>query len=142
MTGMAAQILWKSEKMSYRQLVDKLSDRFGGKGIEVKYQNELRSRRRGKNETLRELAQDIQRLMILAYPGERSALMDNIERDMFLTALDDEKLQLKIREKESPDLETAVKFAQTFEASKMAVEMTSRDKMNLLQLHLRLSKQL
>jgi len=41
--------------------------------------------------------------MKLAYPGERSSLSDNIERDMFLTALDDEELQLKIREKESPD---------------------------------------
>ena len=87
---------------------------------------------RGKNETLRELAQDIQRLMTLAYPGERSSLSDNIERDMFLAALDDEELQLKIREKESPDLEAAVKYAQTFEASKMAVEMNARDRHRIL----------
>lgn len=67
MSGLAAQTLWNTETLNYKQLVVKLSDRFSGRGIEVKYQNELRSRRRGKNETLRELAQDIQRLMTLAY---------------------------------------------------------------------------
>ena len=45
MTGMAAQVLWKTDKLDYHQLVNKLSDRFSGRGIEVKYQNELRSRR-------------------------------------------------------------------------------------------------
>jgi len=60
--------------------------------------------------------------MTLAYPGELSAMSNNIERYMFLTALDDVELKLKIREKETPDLEAAFKFAQTFEASKLAVE--------------------
>jgi len=61
MSGAATQILWKTEKLNYEQLVLKLSDRFSCRGIEVKYENELRSRRREKNETLKELAQDIQR---------------------------------------------------------------------------------
>jgi len=63
MTGLAAQILWGIEDMTYRQLLSKLSDRFGGQGKEEKYQNELRCKRRGRNESLRELALEIQRLM-------------------------------------------------------------------------------
>ena len=70
LSGMAAQLLWGTEEMTYDQLLEKLRNRFGGKGMEEKFQNELRCRRRARGESLQELAQDIQRLMALAYPGE------------------------------------------------------------------------
>jgi len=88
-----------TEGMSYKHLLSKLSDRFGGQGIEKKYQHELRCKRRGRNETLRELAQEIQRLMSLAYPNDRSSLADHIARDVFLTVFDDAEFELKIRER-------------------------------------------
>jgi hypothetical protein len=74
LTGVAAQLLWNTEALSYEQLVEKLRRRFGGKGMEEKFQNELRCRRRNRNDPIRELAQDIQRYA-LAYPGERSSLV-------------------------------------------------------------------
>ena len=83
--------------------------------MEEKFQNELRCRRRARNETLRELAPDVQRLMALAYPGERSSLSEHIARDAFLSALDDADLELKVREREPIDLDAAVKLAQRFE---------------------------
>jgi hypothetical protein len=125
LTGIAAQLLWNTTDLSYRQLVEKLQDRFGGKGLEEKFQNELRCRRRTKNESIRELAQDIQRLMTLAYPGERSKLSEHLARDSFLIALDDPEMELKVREREPEDLESAVKLAQRFEVFKGAVEATS-----------------
>jgi len=79
--------------------------------MEEKFQNELRCRPRARNETLRELAQDVQRLMALAYPGERSSLSEHIARDAFLSALDDAELKLKVREREPIDLDAAVKLA-------------------------------
>jgi hypothetical protein len=105
--------------------VENLRDRFGGKCLEEKFQNELRCRRRTKNESIRELAQDIQRLMTLAYPGERSKLSEHLARDSFLIALDDPEMELKVREREPEDLESAVKLAQRFEVFKGAVEATS-----------------
>jgi len=128
MTDFAAQVLWGTEELNYRQLVSKLTDRFGSKGVEEKYQNELRYRRRNRNEPIRELAQDIQRLMSLAYPNERSSLADHIARDAFLTALDDPELDLKVREREPSDLETAVKLAQRFEIYKFTVESSDSSK--------------
>jgi hypothetical protein len=125
LTGVAAQLLWNTEALSYEQLVEKLRRRFGGKGMEEKFQNELRCRRRNRNEPIRELAQDIQRLMALAYPGERSSLAEHIARDAFLTSLDDPDFELKIREKEPEDFDSAVKLAQRFEVFKSAVDASS-----------------
>ena len=122
LTGTAAQLLWSAEDLNYEELVEKLKSRFGGKGMEGRFQTELRCRRRKRGETLRELAQDIRRLMSLAYPGEKSGLAEHLARNAFLTALDDPEFELKIREREPPDLETAARIAQQFEVSRGLVE--------------------
>src|SRR5664279_1006373 len=93
--------------------------------MEEKFQNELRCRRRARGESLRELSQDIRRLMTLAYPGEKSGLSEHIARDAFLCALDDPEFELKIREREPADLDSAVKLAQRFEVFKASVESSS-----------------
>ena len=84
MTGAAAQLLWGTEEMSFSELMEKLRCRFSGRGMEEKFQTELRCRRRGKGESLHELAQDIRRLMLLAYPSENSKLAEHLARDAFL----------------------------------------------------------
>ena len=96
LTGTAAQLLWGSEHLPYEELLDKLKRRFSGKGMEEKFQTELRCRRRNKGESLRELAHDICRLMTLAYPGEQSSLSEHIARDAFLSALGDPDFELKL----------------------------------------------
>jgi hypothetical protein len=75
LTGAAAQLLWNTAGLIYDELVKKLRDRYGGQCLEEKFQNELRCGRRGKHESIRELAQDVQRLMVLAYPEERRGLV-------------------------------------------------------------------
>ena len=125
LSGVAAQLLWNAERLSYKQLVDKLRDRFSGKGMEEKFQNALRCRRRSKGELIRELAQDVRRLMTLAYPGEHSSLSEHIARDAFLSAIDEPDLELKVREREPPDFDTAVKLAQRFELFKNTVDVSS-----------------
>ena len=63
----------------------------------------MRCRRRKRGETIRELAQDIRRLLALAYPGEvneQSTIFSHIARDAFLTAFDDPALEVAIREKD------------------------------------------
>ena len=122
LSGIAAQLLWDTEELSYNQLLEKLESRSGGKGMEEKFQTELQCRRRLKGETLRELAQDIQRLMALAYPSEKSSLSEHIARDAFLSALDDPKFELKIREREPINWDAAVKIAQRFEVFRSTVK--------------------
>jgi len=85
MTGAAAQLFWGTDEMSFSELMEKLRCRFSDRGMEEKFQTELRCRRRGKGESLRELAQDIRRLMLLAYPSENSKLAEHLARDHSLT---------------------------------------------------------
>jgi len=131
LTGTAAQLLWGTEDLTYEQLVERLKCRFGGQGMEERFQTELRCRRRKNGESLRELAQDIRRLMMLAYPGEKTNLSEHIARDFFLSALDDPDLELKIREREPPALDSAVKIAQRLEVFKSAVGQSSNTRQRL-----------
>ena len=132
LSGSAAQLLWDNEKISYKELIGKLRDRYGGKGSEEKFQTELRCRRRRRGEAVKELAQDIRRIMSLAYPNEKSSLSEHLARDAFLAALDDPEMELKVREREPSTLDDAVKLAQRFEVFKSTVEgsLANRNKVN------------
>jgi len=115
LNGVAAQMLWGTEEMSYKQLVARLRSRFGSIDMEEKYQAELQCRRRKPNETLRELAQDVRRLTMLAYPGDRSAMSERLAKEHFICAFDDPDLELKVREKKPQTLDSALKYAQRLE---------------------------
>jgi len=121
LTGDAAQMLWGTENMTYKQLLDRLRSRFGSYDMETKYQTEIQCRRRKPDESLRELAQDIRRLMMLAYPGERSKMAERLAKEYFIVALDDPELEFKVREKEPQTLDSALKTAQRLEMFKNAV---------------------
>jgi len=108
-------MLWGTEDMSYKQLVSRLRSRFGSEDLEERYQSELQSRRRGPKESLRELAQDIRRLMMLSYPGDHSPIWEKMAKEHFIMALEDPELELKIREREPRTLDSALKSAQRIE---------------------------
>jgi len=122
LTGTAAQMLWGAEGMSFQQLVARLRSRFGSLDMEEKYQTELQCRRRKTDESLRELAQDIRRLMMLAYPGDRSDMAERLAKEHFVCALDDPELEFKVREKEPQTLDAALKVAQRLEVFRKAVK--------------------
>ena len=71
----AAQLLWDAQSLSYDELVNRLRKRFSSRGEEERFQAELRYRRRRRDEGIRDLAQDIRRLLALAYPGEQSQVV-------------------------------------------------------------------
>jgi len=126
LAGVAVQLLWGADNITYDKLVERLKDRFGAIGMEERYQTELRCRRRRDGEPIRELAQDIRRLMSLAYPGQEDCnLGQHIARDSFLTALGDPDLQIKIRERDPHTLEEAVKLALRIEITRAAVDSAS-----------------
>ena len=114
----AAQLLWHTDELSYDELVNKLKKRYSSKGMEEKFQSELRCLRRRRGESIRELAQEVRRLLSLAYPGEQSTMFEHCARDHFLTSLNDPELELKVRERDPPDMETAVRLAMRLEISK------------------------
>jgi len=125
-SGVAGQLLWDSGRRStltYHELREKLQRRFGSDDQQEKFQAELRARRRRRGEPLAELYQDVRRLMTLAYPGEsNSSICEQIAKDYFIASLADRDLELKIREREPRDLETAFRHAVRLEAYDRVVE--------------------
>jgi hypothetical protein len=120
LTGEPAQLLWDSgdpDKLTYLQLEGRLRARYGSSGQAEKYKTELKARKRRQGESLNSLCSDVRRLMILAYPGTADVkLCEDIAIDHFLSALDDRKLELKLREREPTDLDTALRLAFRLEA--------------------------
>ena len=84
-----------------------LKDRYDASNQEEKCQAELSSRRRKPGEDLQSLRPDITSLMTYAYPGEMSTMVHRVARDHFITALNDPKLALKVREREPKNLDEA-----------------------------------
>jgi len=124
LSGQAGQLLWVGGRLataSYEQIVSKLEQRFGAENQEEKFEIELRGRRRLKKETLQELAQDIRRLTTLAYPNDTSRTVERIAKDAFLTALGDSELELKLREREPRDLDSAFRMAMRLETYEKVV---------------------
>lgn len=109
-------------------MVEKLRNRYGSRGLESRYRAELKCRRRRKEETLRELCQDISRLMALAFPGEQSILAEHLAQDVFLRALDPD-LAFQVLVHEPTGLDDACKKAQQIEVSRHGVQaVDTRDR--------------
>jgi hypothetical protein len=120
LSGGPAQLLWDSgdpDSLSFSQLVERLKSRYGSTGQAEKFRVELQSRRRRPGESLSELHADVRRLMALAYPDAYgNSVCEIIARDHFLSALGDRQLELKLREREPPDLDSALRLALRLEA--------------------------
>jgi len=120
MTGLEAQMLWRIEGFSYKQLIKKFEHQFCSDKIQEKFQNELRCCCRGKHESYPELSQNVQWLMNLAYPEDNdSTTAKHVARDAFLTAIKDSDLEFKVLEREPKNLDTAMEIAQLLEAIKL-----------------------
>ena len=64
-----------------------------------------------KGESLQKLYQDVCRLISLAYSGELSALSDIVGRHVFLEALDDHAMRMRILKKELKNLDDSTNLA-------------------------------
>ena len=77
---------------------------------------QLKIRRRKKGETLTDLAQDIRKLMVLAYPGPQDRTTEVLARDSFPEALENPKLIVQVQAQNQPNLDIALR-AQRMEAA-------------------------
>ena len=125
LTGSAAEILLESERnMSYRELRNELKECYGTDGCENQYESQLKTRRRQKGETLRSLYQDINRLVLQAYPGQSGRIRDKLAVDAFITSLNDPELELSVRNGCSDTLRQSFRSAMMFESNRTLVRGT------------------
>ena len=116
--GQAALVLISLDKnATYSQICEELKLCFGTEGTETQFESKLRTRKRGKNETLQSLYQDINTLVMYAYPGTKSRLRDRLAVDAFLQSLNDPDLELRVRDKTPSNLLECYTIATTLEAN-------------------------
>ena len=80
----------------------------------------LRSRRRGRDEGLPELAEDIERLARLAYPEADSTMLEVLGKDQFIDALVNDDNRLRLRQMRPPTLRVALEHALELESYQLA----------------------
>jgi len=105
------------EGASCHRLIKCLKSRFGTEGQSSLYCSQLRTRRRGKDETLQTLYHDINRMAGLAYPGKSSIHRGLAYIDAFIDALNDSNLRMRVRDKEPKNLDHALHIALLAEAN-------------------------
>ena len=79
----------------------------------------LKNRTRKQDETLQELAEDVEKLTRLSYPDAPMAMLDILSKDQFLDALQD-NLRLRIRQHRPTSLHRALETVLELEAIELA----------------------
>ena len=83
----AAEGLLSPHKLNYTALVRRLRDRFGTAEQQEQFRVELKYRRRQPNESLQELSQAIERLVLRAYPKVPPETRDVLATEAFIDSL-------------------------------------------------------
>ena len=105
-----------ADRSDFRRLSSALEGRFGSAHQEPWFRSQLRRRRRKAGETLPQLAQEIERLVALAYPAAAMSLRDSLSCDHFLDALDDADLHIAVRQGHPASLPQALASAVEIES--------------------------
>ena len=80
----------------------------------------LKARSRRREETLAELAEDVERLVRLAYPEAAESMVEVLAKDQFVDALPDEDMRLRIRQNKPTTLRDALRLALELESYQIA----------------------
>ena len=116
----------EKQRRSYPALVQALRNRFGtGHQTELN-RAKLRARVRRRDETLPALAEDVERLTRLAYPGAAEEMVATLSKDQFIDALHDEDTKLRVRQLRPQTLQRALEMTLELESYSMAGKQRGR----------------
>ena len=104
------------ERNNYSSIVTALTYGFESEDQSELFSSELKSRFRKKEEPLTEFAQDIKRLVRLAYPNTDVDVRDTLARNAFEDSLNDSDMEWAVRQGKPKTIESAIKLALEFEA--------------------------
>ena len=121
--GPAATVLTNlpsEDRQNFEVLTAALESRFGSAHQTELNRAQLRARMRRKEETLPELAEDVDRLTRLAYPDATTAMLQMLARDQFIDSLSDEEMRLRVRQNRPSSLKEALQCALELESYQLA----------------------
>ena len=107
-------------------LVVALKNRFGASHQTELSRMKFKNRVKQRDESLPELAEDIERLSRLSYPDAPPTLRDVLARDQFMDALPDEDTRLRIKQERPPTLRRALETALELESFSIAARQRNR----------------
>jgi len=110
--GAAGQVLWglKSDATA-DSVISLLCTRFGNELQIERFCAELRARRRRGGESLQSLYLDITRMVALAHPTLVPDLTQHVTKEAFIGALGDDRLQIRVMDKQPSTTEEALRIA-------------------------------
>ena len=110
----------EEQRGDFTALATALKNRFGNNHQAELNRAHLHSRTKKRDESLPELAEDVERLTRLAYPEAAETMIVVLAKDQFIDALPDEDMRLRIRQSRPPTLRQALETALELESYSMA----------------------
>ena len=129
LTGNARSLLselTEEQRKDYDCLVQKLTARYGSENRAEVFRAQLKSRVKGKNESIAELAQAIKKLSRQAYPNATLDVIEALALDHFIDALSESEIRLRLREVGPKTLSEAESVAVRMEAHRIADKQRTR----------------
>ena len=108
--------LSQEQRTNFNSLVSALAARFEPVQQSELYRAKIKSRVRRKGEPIVELAQDIRKLIRLAYPSATTEVREQLSKDCFIDALNDHDLEWAVLQGKPFSVEDALKLALEYEA--------------------------
>ena len=127
--GPAATVLTNlppGQRQNYASLTSALQARFGTAHQTELNRMKLKGRTHRREETLPELAEDVERLVRLAYPDATEPMVEVLAKDQFVDSLPDEDMRLRIRQHRPATLRAALETALELESYQLASKQRTR----------------
>ena len=127
--GPAATVLMNlpsDQRQDYGALTTALDSRFGLAHQTELNRTRLKARSRRREESLAELAEDVERLVRLAYPEAAESMVAVLTKDQFIDALPEEDMRLRIRQSKPASLRDALGIALELESYQLASRQKAR----------------
>ena len=112
--------LTAEQRRDYASLVQKLTERYGSENRAEVFRSQLKSRVKGKGETIQQLAMSIRKLTRQSYPNASQDVIEALSLDHFIDALTETEIRLRLREVSPKTLSEAEKIAVRMEAHRIA----------------------
>ena len=108
--------LRQDQRTNFTSLISALAARFEPVQQSELHHVKLKTPVRREGETLPELAQDVNKLIRLAYPSATAGIREQLSRDCFIDALNDPDLEWTVLQGKPNSVEHALKLALEYEA--------------------------
>ncbi|MPC43581.1 hypothetical protein E2C01_037231 [Portunus trituberculatus] len=105
-----------SQRSTYTTVAEALRRRFGSVFQAKVYRERLKGRTRQQGESLPQLAQAVESLVRHAYPVAPEEMVTVLSRDAFVDTLEEQQVQIYVKQAHPADVQQALARAMEFEA--------------------------